>query len=801
MSGDPFWKQLADTRHRVQMTKLHLRTDAAMAAVSGVDEVKFTENIDYADGTKALRFDDSGTGFIYYPSGNVAVCASRFSPYQMKYFFYGDDSKGTLIGFSSEKAEGFALSGTRKVLWNLDGGSIVGDDGVTIKRAWRWDPTKQNSGSPPTEPVVVYLNDCLTCTFTSRQDVNFKFSNLGVSREFDCCEKLRRYESYLQRSSRDDTGRVDVAMENPMTLQDRLAVQLEANKLQRAKLNPRSDMIANPAMSGVMKSLEDHFQPYEQRIKNEQSTAGPVAGEEALNQTYSSTSIGGDWLGEASKMTLSETDRIKALAASKVKSNQRSHTTGSIGRAEAGPGARAEGGGEPEKFYWQKKDGKLMNNIEVLEALLEQNPVLAQPKLVANASGRYLAGSTPPSTKPKMRKLRNLTHRTFDDVIKMNAKTGKVVFVAALRADIAACRKAELVLEMANYELYEQAAKAAGGAGGDPSGSGSGGAGSAAGGDGVEKRKEVEPNTIMCRFDMASSRLLIDRYNIQSAPCYLMFYAGQLVYGGTLGGAPILLSTGREPPHVMLVEPSTKDQLIIEKIMKKEQVRCDLALSMKDVQHHVALQRSVGLGKGMRKFHGVVILGDGLSESDVSSVISTYAGMQGTLFVSLCPRESVTLSQGAIYRIATNKKGSQSVKVSKQYRNNSRPASPSGGSAAKKKPLACLSTGVVFRPRSEHLRGGKTHIGVMKPFKPATLKYLITRWQCQDFHDPSKARGPEGDDHLAAEHMGLSVTSLLAKFKEVASEGRKGNFVADNATFGLSLSASESTVRGTVLKK
>ena len=76
---------------------------------------------------------------------------------------------------------------------------------------------------------------------------------------------------------------------------------------------------------------------------------------------------------------------------------------------------------DDDAFYWQKKDGKLMNNIEVLEALLKQNPVLPQPAVVAQASGRYLAGSKPPTKKPKMRKLKNVTGRNFDDVVQVRA--------------------------------------------------------------------------------------------------------------------------------------------------------------------------------------------------------------------------------------------------------------------------------------------------------------------------------------------------------------------------------------------
>ena len=508
----------------MQMTKIHLRTDAAHAAAraGAEDAAHFDESVDYPNGSKALRFDSEGAGFVYYPSGNVAVCVSKFSSYQKKFFFYGDDSKGTLIGFSSEKSEGFALSSGKKVLWNLDGGSIAGADG-TVRRKWRWDPTKQGAGSPPAEPLTVFLNDSLQCTFRSRQECSFKFAAAGVVREFDCSEKLRRYDSYMENSSRGPAGKIQVAIPSPVTLQQRLAQKLEAGKLQRARLNPRSDMISNPEMSGVMKSLEDSFYAHEQKIKNDKSVA-PAAGDDSENHFYATTSIGGEWRGEADSMTASEVDRIKAM------------TTRRMARAKD-PDAGGERNTEEDSFYWQKKNGKLMNNIEVLEALLQQNPVLPQPAAVSQASGRYLAGSTPPTKKPKMRKLKELTGRNFDDVVLGAAKDNdKLVFVAAMRAEVGACRQAQLLLELANGELYAQAkAKAPPtgrqliAAGGDGTASVGGGAtiaseegGGVGTGGGADNRPssapEPEPDIIMCRFDLASSRLLYDRYGVQAVP-------------------------------------------------------------------------------------------------------------------------------------------------------------------------------------------------------------------------------------------------------------------------------------------
>lgn len=39
----------------------------------------------------------SGGGFVYYPSGNVAVCVSVVNSYQKNFFFYEDDQSGSVF--------------------------------------------------------------------------------------------------------------------------------------------------------------------------------------------------------------------------------------------------------------------------------------------------------------------------------------------------------------------------------------------------------------------------------------------------------------------------------------------------------------------------------------------------------------------------------------------------------------------------------------------------------------------------------------------------------------------------------
>merc|ERR1712025_1103232 len=114
-----------------------------------------------------------------------------------------------------------------------------------------------------------------------------------------------------------------------------------------------------------------------------------------------------------------------------------------------------------------------------------------------------------------------------------------------------------------------------------------------------------------------SSRFLVDRYNIHTVPLYLMFVKGRLVSASAFGGAPVTLTTGREPPKVLLVESVIKDQIQAEKVFRLESVQCDLALNIDGVRHHAHIleqHRREGVDAQRlvdpRLNHGIVFVSD-----------------------------------------------------------------------------------------------------------------------------------------------------------------------------------------------
>lgn len=67
------------------------------------------ENIEcYPSGSRASIFKADGSGFIYYPSGHVAVCVGVIEG-RSRYYLYGDDARSTPLGAVNERAVGFFL--------------------------------------------------------------------------------------------------------------------------------------------------------------------------------------------------------------------------------------------------------------------------------------------------------------------------------------------------------------------------------------------------------------------------------------------------------------------------------------------------------------------------------------------------------------------------------------------------------------------------------------------------------------------------------------------------------------------
>lgn len=129
-----------------------------------------------------------------------------------------------------------------------------------------------------------------------------------------------------------------------------------------------------------------------------------------------------------------------------------------------------------------------------------QLPVSA---VLKGASGRYRLGAGAKSARAK---LRLVPARGFDAFVASGADQDTLLVVCCLASWLPQANRAEQWLEALNGELAAERAAAPG----------------------------VSPPFSLAKFDMSASRLLRERYNINTMPMYLMYFRGRLAYASNV---------------------------------------------------------------------------------------------------------------------------------------------------------------------------------------------------------------------------------------------------------------------------
>jgi hypothetical protein len=160
------------------------------------------------------------------------------------------------------------------------------------------------------------------------------------------------------------------------------------------------------------------------------------------------------------------------------------------------------------------------------------NPPLPRGPAIRSASGKYSIHATVPKNKLKQRPLNYLTNSTFDSTIHSIELKGKAIVILCTASFLPAC---------GNYEkLFEQLF--------------------------AELTIEQQEKFALFGFDQAHSRLLIDRYNLRTAPALIIYYNGNLVRCAPLIGQPILHK--RRSPCLLIIEKDWNLQSRIESSVK-----------------------------------------------------------------------------------------------------------------------------------------------------------------------------------------------------------------------------------------
>jgi hypothetical protein len=181
----------------------------------GEDLVKYfpTAKDDSGNEKLAYRFNDTGEGLCYYPSGRVAVAVSNVGSHQKRFYVYDDDKEKTMLCSLNELAVGFAYNNSRgssdrnsRLVLTKQGGVYSNGEG-TIKHEWKWDRKAQNAGEVPPAGISMSLNKNLKLRFEDRFTISISYEVEGIVRHFDSGYKLKRMDSYMETATRNNLGR------------------------------------------------------------------------------------------------------------------------------------------------------------------------------------------------------------------------------------------------------------------------------------------------------------------------------------------------------------------------------------------------------------------------------------------------------------------------------------------------------------------------------------------------------------------------------------------------------------------
>ena len=332
------------------------------------------------------------------------------------------------------------------------------------------------------EPIVFDLSAHISVSFGSRQQITAKLTCQGLTEEYELGEVQKMATgSYLQKAVR-------VEKMGP----ERGKYILDVEKCRQAAQANRERRKAT-----AMQEMEVSKKTVTEADMQKHPQLRPIVSSTAQLQASVKA---GEWSVEVavpkSKLQATLSDSFPTLAmGDTLATNAHSRTIASLPTS----------------------------NPDVLSALLKESGfdgnALPLSSAIKAASGRYRPEHGI-HYKTARRRLKEIKPRDFDTYIRHDAPATSLVVVCCGAGWLPQWRRVEPSLELLNGELEA--------AGGSAEGGGSLGGG---------------PHFILRKFDMSSSRLLRERYNISTLPMYLMFSGGRLAYASsTLNG----YGTGKE---------------------------------------------------------------------------------------------------------------------------------------------------------------------------------------------------------------------------------------------------------------
>ena len=161
----------------------------------------------FSNGKTAVNILPDGSGMVFYPSGHAALSIEPTDK-GIKQMGFEDDKSGTVLFNFDEVGVGAVMYGPRsqgrgkaRFVCEVNRGMFLDENG-NIEKSWPWTaPVGASWKAQIPEPWEFKLNQYMTFTGTSRQDLKVAVRIESISMDFDIGETLKRADDYLRFSA------------------------------------------------------------------------------------------------------------------------------------------------------------------------------------------------------------------------------------------------------------------------------------------------------------------------------------------------------------------------------------------------------------------------------------------------------------------------------------------------------------------------------------------------------------------------------------------------------------------------
>jgi hypothetical protein len=507
-----------------------------------------------------------------------------------------------------------------KLVLTTEGGDLTDERG-NLTAKWLWDARRQGAGTPPAYPLTLRLTRCLTLTMGGRHDLRITFDCGGIHREFACGASLKLRESYDAHAPRSLTqrGKFEVTVNGRPSLAARTDTIVAASHDRKEAL---SRAMETRGLGGLVAGLDATCAAARERTRALQlgsatgfldltgragsalggtslsSSAGLLAGTVRLDGTISPRAAAAlVTQREAPVLNLGDTGALATALAASQRMPSSSPT-----RAETAPAHMTSEDGYGGLLGASMHGGRWLTGPDTLRKLQSIHPHSSKSALLHAASGKYDAW------KPIVRDQEDVFFRSLDNLsgdglasyLTETCRPDQAVLVAMLHPAESHSRRVRQILEHANGTLAAafpedpqfgtalgfHAPPAPAPAPAPAAASAPAAAKKSAPTSAAEpvKAAAAVSGRRMCPFRIAgynmaaASPAIVAKYNVKCLPTFLLFYGGKLVYAGPMGGAGVVgIPSSVRPVNVLIADPTSADQHIMERHLRLERFPYDLA--------------------------------------------------------------------------------------------------------------------------------------------------------------------------------------------------------------------------------